>query len=84
LVEFLEIFGDDRDETYNELVDSFMENWKKKNLPDIKTVSSDIEIDTPLDPIEELKEIILNMQLAHAEQFEAMEDTLEMMDARLA
>jgi hypothetical protein len=65
-----------------------MEKWKRKNLPDIETISSDIEIDTPPDPIEELKEIILNMQLAHAkqceamnEQFMAMEDQLEIMEA---
>jgi hypothetical protein len=58
---FLEIFGDYRDEIYNELVDDFVEKWKRKSLPDIETISSDIEIDTPLDPIEELKEIILNM-----------------------
>jgi hypothetical protein len=57
----LEIFWDDRDEIYNELVDDFVEKWKRKSLPDIETISSDIEIDTPPDPIEELKEIILNM-----------------------
>jgi hypothetical protein len=44
-----------------------MEKWKRKNLPDIKTISSDIMIDSPPDPIEELKEIILNMQYAHTE-----------------
>jgi hypothetical protein len=60
---FLERFGDDQDEIYNELVDDFMEKWKKKNLPDIRTISSDIKIDTPPDPIEELKVIIQNMQL---------------------
>jgi hypothetical protein len=84
LLDVLEIFWDDWDETYNELVNAFMEKWKKKNLPDIKTINSDKEIDTPPDPIEELKEIILNMQLAHAKQFEAMEDKLEIMGALLA
>jgi hypothetical protein len=48
---FLERFGDDPDENYNELVDSFMEKWKKKNIPDIETTSSDINIDTPPNPI---------------------------------
>jgi hypothetical protein len=62
LHDFLERFGDDRDEIYNELVDDFMEKWKRKNLLAIKTTSSDIEVDTPPDPIEELKEVILNMQ----------------------
>ena len=65
LFAFLERFGDDQDEIYNELVDDFMGKWKRKNLPDIETISSDIEIDTPPDPIEELKEIIMNMQYAH-------------------
>jgi hypothetical protein len=27
---FLEIFGHDRDEVYNELVDDFMEKWRRK------------------------------------------------------
>jgi hypothetical protein len=80
---FLERFGDDQDEIYNELVDDFMEKWKRKNLPDIETISSDIEIDTPPDPIEELKEIIMNMQYAHTKQLEAIEDQLEIMEARL-
>jgi hypothetical protein len=66
LHDFLEIFGDDRYEIYTELVDDFMEKWKKKNLPDIKTINSDIEIDTPPDPIEELKVVIFNMQYSHA------------------
>jgi hypothetical protein len=76
----LERFGDDRDEIYNELVDDFMEKWKRKNLPDIETISSDIEIDTPPDRIEELKEIILNMQYAHNKQFEAMKEQLTAVD----
>jgi hypothetical protein len=72
----LERFGDDRDEIYNELVDGFMENWRRKNLLVIETTNSDIEVDTPPDPIEELREIILNMQYAHAKQFEAMNEQL--------
>jgi hypothetical protein len=69
-------FGHDRDEVYNELVDDFMETWKRKNLLDIKTISSDIEVDSPPDPIEELKEIIQNMQLSQEEQCEAMKNNL--------
>jgi hypothetical protein len=61
LHDFLEIFGDDRDEIYNELIDDFMGKWKSKNLPDIEMISSDLEIDTPPDPIEELKEIIMKI-----------------------
>jgi hypothetical protein len=87
---FLERFGDYQDETYNELVDAFMKKWKDKNLPDMETINSDIKIDTPPYPIEELKEIIQNMQFSHArqceamnEQFEAIEDQLEIMEAIL-
>jgi hypothetical protein len=69
---FLDRFGDDRDEIHNELVDDFVEKWKRKNLLAIETISSDIEVDTPPDPIEELKEKILNMQYAHAKQCENM------------
>jgi len=85
---FLEIFGDDQDGAYHELVDDFMEKWKRNNLQDIKTISSDIEVDSPPDPIEQLKNIILNMQYAHTEQCEAMtrqcmamENQLEIMEA---
>jgi hypothetical protein len=88
---FLKRFGDDQDEAYNELVDAFMEKWNKKNLPDIKTISSDIKIDSPPDPIDELKEIIMNIHFAHARRYEAMnenlvamEDQFEIMEARLA
>jgi hypothetical protein len=56
LHDFLERFGDDKDEIYTKLVYAFMGKWKRKNLPDIETISSDIKIDTPPDPIEELKE----------------------------
>jgi hypothetical protein len=79
----------------HELVDDFMERWKGKNLQDMDTISSDMEEDTPPDPIKELKEIILNMQIAHAKQceaiqiahakqFEAMNEQLTAMEARLA
>jgi hypothetical protein len=87
LHDFLERFGDDQDEIYNELVDDFMEKWKRKIFPDIETTNSDIEIDTSPDPIEELKEIIPNMQYAHNkqceainEQFMAMEDQFKIME----
>jgi hypothetical protein len=70
LHDFLERFGDDRDEIYNELVDDFMKK-RRKNLLAIATTNSNIEVDSPPDPIEELKEIILNMQYAHAKQCEA-------------
>jgi hypothetical protein len=72
---------------YNELVDDFMEKWRK-NLLAIKTTISDVEIDSPPDPIEELKDIILNMQYAHTkqceamnEQFMAIEDQIEILEA---
>jgi hypothetical protein len=88
LYDFLEIFGDDQDEIYSELIDDFMGKWKRKNLSDIETINSDIEVDIPPDPIEELKETIVNMQYAHAEQcetineqFMAMEDQFEIMEA---
>jgi hypothetical protein len=70
---FLEIFGDDWDKNYSELVDGFMEKWKRKNLPDIKTVNSNIRIDTPPDPIKELEEITQTMLFSHTDQLEAME-----------
>jgi hypothetical protein len=64
-----------------------MEKWRK-NLPNIKTTISNVEIDSPLDPIEDLKEIILNMQFSHEEkceamneQFMAIEDQIEIMEA---
>jgi hypothetical protein len=50
---FLENFGDDQDETYNELVDSFMKKWKEKDPLDIKTISSDINMDTPIEELTE-------------------------------
>ena len=58
---FLNLFGRSQHEIHNELVDSFMETWRRKNLPNIKTISSDIEVDSPPYSIQELKEIILNM-----------------------
>jgi hypothetical protein len=49
---FLKRFGHDQSEVYDELVDDFMETWKRKNLLALKTINSDIEVDTPPDPIE--------------------------------
>jgi hypothetical protein len=51
---FLERFGDDQVETYNELVDAFMEKWKEKEPPDIKTISSDIKMDAPIEKLTEV------------------------------
>jgi hypothetical protein len=63
--------------------DDFMERWRGKNLPDMDTINSDTEEDTPPDSIKELKEIILNMHYAHTRQFEAMKLQLDIMEARL-
>jgi hypothetical protein len=64
-----------------------MGKWKRKNLSNIKTISSDIEVDIPPDPIKELKETIINMQFAQDEhcetmneQFVALEDQLEVIE----
>jgi hypothetical protein len=80
-------FGDDQQEIHSELVDDFMETWRRKNLSNIETISSDTEVDIPPDPIEELNETIVNMQFAHEEQLEAMneqfvaiEDQLEILE----
>ena len=58
---FLNLFGRSQQEIHNELVDNFMETWRRKNLPNIKTISSNIEVDAPSDPIKEINEIIQNM-----------------------
>jgi hypothetical protein len=55
---FLEIFGHDQKEVHNELVDDFMETWKRKNLLAIETTNSDTEVDSPPDLIEELNEVV--------------------------
>jgi hypothetical protein len=79
----LERFGDDQDEIYSELIDYFMGKWKRRNLSNINTISSDIKVDDPPDPIEELKETITNMQFAHEEQCEAMDETCETIEDQL-
>jgi hypothetical protein len=61
-----------------------MEKWRRKNLLNIKTTNSYIEVDSPLDPSKDLKEIIVNVQLAPAKQFEALNEQITAMEARLA
>jgi hypothetical protein len=70
----LERFGHDRNEVHDELVDDFMEMWKRKNLLAIETTSSDIKIDAPPNPIKELNEVIQNMQVPQEEQCETMNE----------
>jgi hypothetical protein len=48
-----------------------------------KTISSDIEVDSPPYSIQELKEIILNMQYAHTKQLEAISEQITAMEDRL-
>jgi hypothetical protein len=67
----LNLFGRSQHEIHNELVDGFMETWKRKNLPNIKTISSDIEDGSPPDPIKEINEVVQNIQFPHKEQCEA-------------
>jgi hypothetical protein len=71
---FLDLFGRGQQEVHDELVDNFMETWRRKNLPNIETISSDIEVDAPSDPIEELNEITQNMQPSQEEQCGAMNE----------
>jgi hypothetical protein len=85
---FLNLFGRSQHEIHDELVDDFMETWERKNLLAIKTISSNIEVDAPSNPIEEFKEIIQNVQLSQEEQCEtineqltAIEDQFEIMEA---
>jgi hypothetical protein len=80
---FLERFGHDRSEVYDELVDDFMETWKRKNLLAFKTINSNIEVDAPSDPIEESKEIIQNVQLSQEEQCETMNEQLTALEDQL-
>jgi hypothetical protein len=83
----LNLFGRSQQELHNELVDIFMETWRNKNLSNIETISSDIEVDAPSDPIKEINEITQNMQPSQEEpcetmneQFVAIEDQLEVME----
>jgi hypothetical protein len=84
---FLDMFGYGQQELHDELVDNFMETWRKKNLSYMETISSDSEADIPSDPIEEINEVIQNMQPSQEEpceteneQFVAIEDQLEIME----
>jgi hypothetical protein len=83
LHDFLERFGDDQDEIYVELVDDFMDKWKRKNLLAIKTTNSDREVDSPPNPSEDLKEVIHNMQFSHEKQYEAMNKQFMAMEEQL-
>jgi hypothetical protein len=71
---FLNLFGRSQQEIHDELVDNFMETWRRKNLPNIKTISSDIKVDAPSDPIKEINEIVQNMQPSQEEPCEAMNE----------
>jgi hypothetical protein len=84
---FLNLFGRSQQEVHDELVDNFMETWRKKNLSYIETINSDSEVDIPSNPIEEFNETIQNMHLSQEEpceaikeQFVAIEDQLEIME----
>ena len=61
---FLNLFGRSPQEIHNELVDNFMETWRRKNLPNIKTISSYLEVDAPPNTIKKLNEITQSMQFS--------------------
>jgi hypothetical protein len=84
---FLRLFGRSQQEVHDELVDIFMETWRRKNLSYIETISSDSEVDIPSNPIEEFNETVQNIQPSQEEpceteneQFLAIEDQLEIME----
>jgi hypothetical protein len=84
---FLDMFGHGQQEVHDELVDNFMETWRKKNLSYIEAISSDSEVDIPSNPIEEFNEAVQNIQPSQEEpceaineQFVAIEDQLEIME----
>jgi hypothetical protein len=84
---FLDMFGYSQQETHDELVDIFMETWRKKNLSYMETISSDSEVDIPSNPIEEFNETVQNIQPSQEEPCEteneqslAIEDQLEIME----
>jgi hypothetical protein len=79
----LNLFGRSQHEIHNELVDGFMETWRRKNLPNIKTISSDIEIDAPSNPIKEINEVVQNIQFPHKEQCEAMNEQFVALEDQL-
>jgi hypothetical protein len=84
---FLSLFGRSQQVVHDELVDNFMETWRKKNLSYIETISSDSEVDIPSNPIEEFNETVQNIQPSQEEPCEienelflAIDDQLEIME----
>jgi hypothetical protein len=77
---FLDMFGCGQQELHNGLVDIFMETWRNKNLSYIETVSSDIDVDAPSDPIKEINEITQNIQPSQAEPCETMNEQFMVME----
>jgi hypothetical protein len=69
---FLRKFGRSQQEVHDELVDNFMETWRKKNLSYIETISSDSEVDIPSNPIEEFNETVQNIQPSQEEPCETI------------
>jgi hypothetical protein len=61
--------------TYNELIDAFMEKWKKDSL-NINTVNSDVKKDASPDSNQKFKEIIQAMEFIYAKQLKAMKTRL--------
>jgi hypothetical protein len=58
---------DNQVKTCNELIDAFMEKWKDKEPPDIKTVSSDNKDASP-DSNKVLKDVCKAMEFIYAKQ----------------
>jgi hypothetical protein len=71
---FLKEFGRSQQEVHDELVDIFMKTWKYKNLSYMETISSVSELDIPSNPIEDFNESVQNMQFAHDEPYENMNE----------
>jgi hypothetical protein len=69
---FLRLFGRSQQEVHDELVDNFMETWRKKNLSYIETISSDSKVDIPSNPIEEFNETVQNIQPSQEEPCETI------------
>ena len=58
---FLNMFGRGQQELHSELVENFMEMWRKKNLSYIEAINSGSEVDIPSNPIEEFNETVQNI-----------------------
>ena len=71
---FLNEFGRSQQEVHDELVDIFMKTWKYKNRSYMQTISSVSELDIPSNPIEDFNESVQNMQFAHDELYENMNE----------